>query len=596
MSDHLNGVLRTICEALDAQREELRALREEFAAISSRSGQSSLLSEASPIVTEVRELRRIVDGLSASVGMDLSSLSREIASKWEGVSPLVESAKRELRAETDRRFEEAQGDHFIISQLVRELQKSKVAQQDTIDGIQHEVEKFNQFITDTPTDSMEGVVLRLERLDQDFRQSVAHHTEVEAKVDGRLGKIEASDQEFANEFHREVANIQSELGEVKHLVVDAPSFDIDGVVSTDTLIRAIQRNSRRIDTFNETVVAVKDENDALRDMFNEMAGCVQRIQIEMQTFVTEHNVVKAALVTQTDQSFVNSEKVRDTLTACEKVVHDVLNIVTKSMNAVSGTFIQIAQFLNRLTTRQLPVFQSFDDELLDLQKLCDAVSAQVTERERKDVLGHALVDKASRSKEVGADLTDDLRLALRRDFKLAIVDVPARRTGELRKRSLFLRPGESKEAPAPVPEAPKPEYHVDLEMRNQVVEVTRKLDLLGQGFERLRESIAAKVDNKADATQVERILDKVKSMTNASRDEILKLRRKMADFLEKGDLEITVQDILERQGGGERSRALLPQGRPAHAGCSTRMIVPDVLCHTPYQQIFTGQRPRKKPE
>jgi hypothetical protein len=290
---------------------------------------------------------------------------------------------------------------------------------------------------------------------------------------------------------------------------------------------------------------------------------------------------------------VNSEKVGDTLAACENVVRDILNIVTKSMNTISVTFIQITQFLNKLTTRQLPVFQSFDDELLDLQKLCDVVSAQVHVRE--DVLARALVDKANGSKEVGADLTDDLRIALRRDFKLAIVDVPARRTGDLRKRSVLIRAGESKEAVVPVPESPKPEYHVDLEMRTQVVETARKLDLLVQAFERLREGIGAKVDNKADAAQVERILEKVRSMTNASRDEMLKLRRRMADFMEKMDLEMAVQDILDRQARGERSRgAVVPQDRPVRAACSTRVVVPDVLCPTPYQQIFAGQKPRKK--
>jgi hypothetical protein len=415
-------------------------------------------------------------------------------------------------------------------------------------------------------------------------------TQIEKGLDQRLTEKLEEDHRFRTETKQVVATMQTQLQELRYMVIEAPSYELDGVISSEALIRAIQRNSRRIDHLNELVLGLKEEDERARDTLLDMSECLSDIQLGVHRFVTEHNIVKSMFIDEIDHSFVNTEHVRVEIGMYHQSLEDLSDSIAKSVTKISNAFGDLYQILNRITTKAIPVFSGFDDELLQLRKLNELIATQREQRfDRPDILGRALIKRSNRTTQIGIDLTDGVREQLNQDFSLKLFQVPVHPTGDARKSMLF-KPDGRRDTDGCARRAPS---MVDIETKQCIADLQRKVEGLTQMVERIRTEIASQIENKADSAQIERMLEKVRSISNSTRDETLKLRKKMAEFLGKGDIEALVADLVGKRGGSvERGVVVVPQPRPGIACFSVKPVVPDLP--NPHDQLFGGAKQSKR--
>jgi hypothetical protein len=188
------------------------------------------------------------------------------------------------------------------------------------------------------------------------------------------------------------------------------------------------------------------------------------------------------------------------------------------MNLISNTFLQIFSFLGKITTRPLPIFGSFDDSLLEFQRLSDAASAQ---NEKYD----------DEQKTRGASPPRDIDL--NPAFELPFVEiVPA----------TFSVPKPSSQATA----GPTGEFQscVDSEIRQTLVALELKLNRSVSNFSEFKDLLEQKLGQKADFVTVERIMEKVRGTLQQLREKQRQVQNAMVFCIQRDEAEALVQHIL----------------------------------------------------
>jgi hypothetical protein len=590
--DQLSSILRTVCDLITAHEEDIASLR---IAVARTANQTEVMNMISRIDADVKTLQQDLTSECESLHQTRDSFAAETTQRFEQVTNSVTSQKEELRSDFEKRIKECQGDHFLVSEMTKSLHRSVTEMQEGVAGMREEVIELKKS-AQAQMEAEQGAiqfVRHLELLDGEFKAYVTDAREIQKETNRKVTIFSEEAEKWRKDAVNKFQSMSEQITELRYLVIDAPSFELDGVLSSEAIVRAIQRDSRRIDHFNQLVLSVKEENDRLHDTFNDMSTLLTDFQIAIQTFVIEHNTVKAALINQVDHSYVCSENVRQDVAFCQQSLEEISDVTMKSIGTVSGAFLQLWHILNRMSTRAVPLFESFDDELLQLHRVNEVVMAQKEHRlSRPDLLSQALIKSNNRTTTIGLDLTDDLRESLIHEFSIRLFEVPIHEKEDGRKRGLSQKRENGQDGDNG-DRSRRMTGSMDLEVRQSLGDLHRKIEKLTQSFERMRGDVGAQIETKAETSHVERILEKVRSMVSTSREDLMKIRKKMTDFIERDDLESLVKDMVGNKVRTDGNVAAVPQPRLGISCYSVKPIIPDLQTQTPHEQLFGSTDPKQ---
>jgi len=472
----------------------------------------------------------------------------------------------------------------VLSQQVKELSAANSSSKKALTGLRDDITGLKSVVNQGKDQSTEVVGQRVSAVEQSLTKLTAEIKERDLKTEAATHQHGRHSEAFEREFRGELHGVQVELQEVRRLIADAPSFDVDGVLNTETLIRAIQRDSRRIDNFNETFVAVKDENEIMRACMAQITECIQDLCTELESFVGEHNTVKAVLIHQVDRCFINAESVRGEVRECRRNVTDLVDVTSNSINSISSTFLQVYQFLHRITTKAIPLFQSFDDQLLEFQRLSDKVQGEADDEAKSaEILDHVLIDQRNRTRGMSLVLTEETAEDLRSEFVIRAIDVAAPDFSSARRRS-FARDATS--GPRGLVRNQETVSVREVERDQGMADVRRRLDRLVGQFEQVRTEIEKKVENKADSANLDRIVETVKSISGRAREDVRRmekrLEKRLGGFVDREDIEAMIKLVIEQRGGplvAVRPAAGWTQASPPRRGTGGRAVIPALPAH-----------------
>jgi hypothetical protein len=339
--------------------------------------------------------------------------------------------------------------------------------------------------------------------------------EVDAAIQ-QLKEDEMADKEYSR---REFRELRVDLKELRHMIVDAPTIECEnGIADTEAIVRAIQRDGRRLDNFNEIIMTVRDEHNSMRALFGSLNAAVERIQLNIVDFVNDSNRTKTELINFSKETRQSTKETSRKVMKCSADVGFVIDATITGMNLISNTFLQIFSFLSKITTRPLPIFGSFDDSLLEFQRLSDATSAQ---NEKYD------------DEQKTRDLSPPRDLDLDPTFQLPSVEIgPAG----------FSAP----RAPIQATERTTGEFLscVDAEMRQTLVALESKLDRSLSELSEFQGALEQRLSQKADFVTVERIMEKVRGTLQQLREKQRQVQNALVFCIQRDEAEALVHHIL----------------------------------------------------
>jgi len=373
ISDKLSSILIEICQLLVDHGEEIEFLKKDLDRYTLKADLQKSLGDEHEQVTdlqnEVARLKSESDAAAASLADSLKVTEDRLTSQ---LTNLNESNMRS----NDKQFKEIQGELFILNQQFKDWNQQSVSSGEKLAAVSKRVAAIEDAFEHGRKESLEVVALKVNSLEgivQQFQSLEANH---KSELDSAITQMKSQTKGDKDDSTREMREMKSELRELRRMITDAPAIECEnGIADTEAIIRAIQRDSRRLDNFNEIIMTVRDEHNEMRDLFTILNAAVEKIQLNVVDFVNDANKTKTELISFSKETRQSTKENTQKVLKCSSDIGQVIDSTTAGMTLITNTLLQLFSFLSKITTRPLPVFGNFDDSLLEFQKVSDSVSA-----------------------------------------------------------------------------------------------------------------------------------------------------------------------------------------------------------------------------
>jgi hypothetical protein len=273
-------------------------------------------------------------------------------------------------------------------------------------------------------------------------------------------------------------------------------------------------------------MGIREEHNEMRGLFTGLNAAVEQIQSNLLDFVKDTNRTKVEVLELARQSRFGLRDVLKKVLKCSSDIREVTDATMSGMNLIANTFLQVFAFLAKVTTRPIPVFGSFDDALLELQRLSDTVSSQ-----------NEQYDDEQRQQEI----TPQRDLALDPYFTLPIVEIHTHTFEPQRRR-------DARDEPSRVvtvkQRTPSESQTLDGESRQLLHDFEVQLTNSMQHFTEVQGDYEAKLAAKADFLLVERIIEKMRRTMTKLRDKQKEIENKLFFCIQRSEAESLVQHVL----------------------------------------------------
>lgn len=519
ISDSLSSILKEMCQIITDQSQELDSIKKQLPTFAIKEEIEQKIKLQTDATTN---LQSGLNNLCQITQQKLETVAQTIQLNIDNTNKQITDLKEQIDTETSQKIQDIQGDFFITSQKIKEIQSNYDKQVTQVEENKCGLQKINDLLNKAQDQSIEVVSAKLEKL----TEKVNKMEEEDKNKENSINEIKKDISKIEKESKTEIELIEKDLKAVRSIVVDTPSIDFDGIVDTESVVRAIQRDSRRIDSFNETINAIREENRLMKYFFSEMAECLQKIQLNMLDFVSEHNKTKKDIILLNNDNTQRCKALKNNFFNCSSNIQSVLEATLNGMNLVSNTFAQVFTFLGKLTTRPLPLFKDFDDTLIEFQKLSDMISAQ---NEKNEELNKQEEKRSPRN------VPDEI-------FKISTVQLPD--ISELLNRkftaiSRFDTPIKKADDSVKVVGS-----GIDVELRQDVQNMKSKIDESLETVNHLRDTIELKIENKLDSIAMERMMEKIRGMILKLRDQVNSQNKSISNCVPRNEAENLIRHIL----------------------------------------------------
>jgi uncharacterized small protein (DUF1192 family) len=521
-SDTLTVILSDICQFLVDQTNAIDRVKQDIGQCASKSELMSLIGEQH---TEIGKLKEEIEQLKAVNDETEISLTDLVKVTEDRVSKRIQDQNETTIRNTDQKLKDLRGEVFVIHQELKEVNEFTTTNMEAMQPLSDRVHAIERWIEESRQQSLDVLAAKVQTLEMTVADlqtlEGTHKREIDAAIEGMKSAWKESSRDWGDAMKQ--AN--RELKELRRMILDAPTIECEnGIADTEAIIRAIQRDSRRLDNFNEIIMSVKQEHNAMRGLFATLNRCVEQIQGNVLEIVKDGNHTKSELVAFSHDTRQKTGEIAQKVTKCSVDIGEAIDATMTGMNLISNTFLQIFSFLGKITTRPLPVFGSFDDSLLEFQRISDASSA--------------LNEKYEDEKRI-RDAAPPRELDLDPAYALPSVEIPAHNIELPRSHAKRRKESDAPRSPTPAPVGDA-QLCVDAELRDTIASLQGKVDRLRADASVQREVL----ERKADAVTVDRITEKLRITLQKLRDKQRHIANSLVFCIQRDEAEPLIKHIL----------------------------------------------------
>lgn len=543
ISEDLRTTLLEICDILTLQSEKIASLESDIA---SKVTSTDITSYQTELEEKMKSFCQEMEKERRDQKERLEEVYSRISKVQDSLEDSFEDTKQKILEDADLREKEVSGNMFILNQQVREINVKILGQQNLISKCQNEINKINKIIDSGKDKSIELLSVRLEAVEGRFQQFNSDFIEQNNQLRKSIDEIKEIYGTLKDESGIEFHTINVELKSIRQLIVDTPevTFESDNI-DTGAIIRAVQRDTKRIDAFNETLNRLKDEFVDLKTVFTKLNRTFNDFQTGVQDLVQDHNLVKKELFSKVADSVDASIEITRDVEKLNENLQFSVNSGFSMISEVQSMFLQFVSHVTSLTHKPFPYNYKFNDRVTDLQKQNDD-SLAFQERVQQIIRNCESIKQFS-SVSVSP-------------FKIPVYQIqsPSPLSSSL-KNSFFLNSEKQHMANGITSIV----CQVDNATRNNVATLQKDVNENSKNVKELKENISTEINKKVDIHTFERYLERLK-------DSIIKVNKKTNEI--KSQLGIYVQyDELENILQIKRSDLL--EKFNSHRSCATPLSI-----------------------
>lgn len=423
MSDQLKTILTELCTLVIKQGDEIQVLQNELQNLTS---EKEFKEQLNLIKIQIQQINDDTQKTTNDSKEVRNQLMEFMDTMEKNVEDKITSTKTDIKTEVQTKIKDIEGQYFIVTEQIKNIwQKVGKAVDTDMAKMRTDLDNIQSIIDSHQKESPEIILHRIEQIERSVKEINQNSLKNNSNRENDIANLQKILNQHETTFSEEIKNLIQELKETKKAVVEQPSFDIDGKISTESLMNAITRNSRRIDGFNEIIMGIKNRNEQTVSTIAQYSKILQQMREQLVEFVNEHNNIKHTIVDQIDQCHMNTDSLRKEFHPIHQTIEKMMSSQRHSLNTIVSTFSSIYSYLGSISSKIPPRFETFDDEILENQELYESIMAEKELRKTiPSVLDSVLIKKENIQKNVGffsdqADLDE-----LIYDFEFPIDRIP----------------------------------------------------------------------------------------------------------------------------------------------------------------------------
>ena len=524
ISEQLKNTLIEICDLLQEQNQKITNIQNELYTKTSVIEFDKLKEDLQQHKLENEQQQQKI---SENIENQRQEVKKDLEESIKKLEKSMEETKTSITEDIVAKEKDLNGDIFIANQQIREINVKIIGQGTNISKAQAEIAKINKLLDSGKDKSLELLAVRVESCENKLNSFVSDQTTTQNELSAQLEEATKDVIGFKKEFANEIHVMDVELKEVRHMIVDAPTFDVDSTIDTSSLIRAIQRDSRRIDNFNETINSIKEDHLKLNGMCVDLCKAFGEFQVNVQGMIEQNNVQHKELVKKSAETSGFAIEVSKEVDKLTNNVRSTMESTLNGISQVSNDMLQLTSFLTKLTNRTTPTLGSFDDTLLELQQNIDITISQGEKFEEK--IKNQESEVAFAPKIINEIKIPFISINIPTDLNTA--SYQSRIYTEERELSNTLKSSDKANSNL------SSLTMIDFELKNNVQLLQQKVDSMAENIDKMKEKLESKIELKADTAVVERLLERHRTTINKMREKLSETVNSIGVCVKKGEID-----------------------------------------------------------
>jgi len=513
ISSTLGEVLVEMCQIITEQSEQIRhlksqsedfAIKKDYEQFKSETNSSlmfvkkQILRNDEKIEDYTKETFEKIDKLDYQVNKKVNETKDNIVKKYDEEISIIKDD-----------FGFAKDQIMVLFSNQGKLKSELIDHSNNVENVKKQLELQKERSIDTLYEKSEKVEKHLNDLDKRF---LMKSTELNEKIESGL----SSTNDDLKETKRQIGFIKKDTSELRRMIIDVPTFDIDGKIDFGSIVRSIQRDSRRIDSFNETIISIRDEHNDLRSMMISLLSTLAGINENYGLLVQDYNTLKPIIVSKSESNRESIDIISTSVFSLSSKVCSITDSIYQGLNHISGVFYSIIPMLSSIN-KSLPSIKPLDNIIISIQKIMDSVNQQ-----------NDYSQKSISKIQYPNDTT------LSNQFQFLPIIIPS--LSATKHRSLDVNIGKQ-----PIQSGGE---LFDPQARQDIEVLKNKFSSLNTLLEELKESVMVRIDRKADSVATERIFEKLRSSISNMKDQIATLSKQISVCVQRED----ITSILHQSG------------------------------------------------
>lgn len=573
MTDHLNNILGEMCQLIEDQQRQISDLKQEQNKYAMKEQVNELTESSGKSFAEIHEK---IDAKTKEIQEQIQGIENRITDTNTQLSTQIELGFTESKKENEANSKLIKDDLIVINQQLKNLHKKNLKYDDSFKNIATDLDGIHAVLSKDKDKYIELIAQRVATLEQSTEQMVEKEKQDINAINELHNSLKKQTDLLAEDAKNEIHYIGVQIDELKASFNSTTDLTFgEGDINPDALIRAIQRDTRRIDSFNEMITAVKDEHNDLRDLFTNVSDGFHQIQVQILNFAEDHNRTTKKINTRINEGVEKSNEIVKEIVKFEKNLQDFVDIDSNTIQHISDTFTQLFSFISKASNRPAPLIKSMDDIILDYQKLTDGISYTAAENQLSSA------DKTHEPDE---------------PFHLNYVQLntlPAAKEVLIKKPIGSMLSSISKTSVNPslsssievIPVAPQNQElnHLVVQLQNDVKDVVDTIVSL-------KSVVLTKLDSKADTEIVERMLEAMRKSVSTVRNTMTTTLNQNTKFITKDDVELMLDARLGSSSGRPLQKKsaflMLPSSKATCSAVQSTIIQPITKANVSHQAIY----------
>lgn len=370
ISDSLSNILQELCQLVTLQGDQIKMLME---------NKTNNDQEMSRFITreeyneEMSKLNNTLSNINTSQLELKTDFSANIEQQVNNLEAKINTIQNNLTEGDSKIEKDVEFQTTLLNKLFTKHEGQLKQFTNDFDSLKGDVEHFTKEIKSLKNSPVKDVLSQIASFEERLSKIPEQFDVLENNFRTSNISLVQKVNDLTNNMTKFEEQVRHELIDIRRMIVDFPTFTVDGKLDTPSLINAVNRDTRRIDSFNEMISTLGNNFNGLLGKFELLETHFHNMEYSMCEF---SNVVQNTTNSLSKRSDTNHAHVKQLGKELKLIYENISNFARQSADVLehdTNVLTKIITHVEKVTNRPFPNISGYDEFYHDQNDLYNSI-------------------------------------------------------------------------------------------------------------------------------------------------------------------------------------------------------------------------------